>query len=460
MAHSTVRTPDVTVSVHIPHESKPRRSAIGTQTVVIIGLGYVGLPLALLAAKQSKKYRVVGIDIDKNRRQAIIDRNVPDLDEESEKILHKAEDFAVTASFEAVREADVVVVCVPTPVKQDPDTGTYMPDLSAVVGATEAIGARMKKGALYILESTVNPGTSDEILIPLLEQKTKYKVTRDFDYAHCPERINPGDPQWSVKTIPRVIGGASPESTKRASAFYASILNAPVAEMETIREAEAVKMVENSFRDINIAFVNELAMSFSKLGIDIEHVLDGAATKPFSFMRHSPGAGVGGHCIPVDPYYLIQYAAQNGFEHRFLSLARTINNNMPAFTIELLSDALIREKRKLAGTRIALLGLSYKPDISDLRESPALEIEHLLKSLDADVVTFDPHVLERSSAETLTEALDGAQAIILATAHKEFAALEPNLLKQFGISIVVDGRNFLAKEKFKNSGIQYVGIGR
>jgi len=247
----------------------------------------------------------------------------------------------------------------------------------------------------------------------------------------------------------------------RASEFYRSILDALVYEMGSLREAEAVKVVENSFRDINIAFVNELAMSFTKLNIDVMNVLEGASTKPFGFMMHSPGVGVGGHCNPVDPYYLIRYAHKNGFTHKFLSLARDINERMPDFTANLVETSLKEHDIDIDGAVVAVLGVSYKANISDLRESPSFELIHALKERGAIVRVFDPHTPEEySTVSSLEEALDGADACVVATAHREFSTLTPQMFIKQGVTTVIDGRNCLPKQKFVASGITYRGIGR
>ncbi|MGH7936418.1 MAG: nucleotide sugar dehydrogenase, partial [Chthoniobacterales bacterium] len=288
--------------------AKPAR--VSNETVAVVGLGYVGLPLSILA--HARGYAVRGIDIDAGKRAEIKSGSVPDLAEPFLEEL-RASPFPVSGQFAEIAAADIIVVCVPTPVDEE-----HNPDLSPVVSACERIAAFLRKGQLFILESTVHPGTCEEIIIPLLEKISGLRAGKDFGVAHCPERINPGDKYWPVQRIPRVVGATDVRALERAADFYRSILDALVYEMKNIREAEAVKVVENSFRDINIAFVNELAMSFSKLGIDVMNVIEGAATKPFSFMPHYPGCGVGGHCIPVDPYYLIRYAKQNGFSHEFL----------------------------------------------------------------------------------------------------------------------------------------------
>lgn len=230
--------------------------------------------------------------------------------------------------------------------------------------------------------------------------------------------------------------------------------------MASLREAEAVKVVENSFRDVNIAFVNELAMSFSRLKIDVVRVIEGAATKPFSFMAHFPGCGVGGHCIPVDPYYLIDYAKQNGFSHDFLKLARRINNYMPEYAVKQTRAGLSEKNISLNGAKVAVLGLAYKPEIDDCRESPSFEIIKQLKKSGAKVIAYDPFVLKKSTAKTLNQAVYGAKAVIIATAHEAFRKLTPKYFVKNKVRVVVDGRNCFDKKKFVQTGIIYKGIGR
>ncbi|HHH12379.1 MAG TPA: nucleotide sugar dehydrogenase, partial [Candidatus Moranbacteria bacterium] len=283
------------------------------QKVSVIGLGYVGLPLALRAAERG--YEVVGYDPDRDKVASINEGQSPFEDDFVSELLPK---YPIKASEkeDVLRESDIVLICVPTPVDE-----MQNPIYDYVVSAAAAAARNLRSGALVVLESTVNPGVSEEIVLPIFEKKG-LQVGRDFFLAHCPERINPGDPKWNVGNIPRVVGAFTEEGASRAVKFYRSIVDAPIKAMKSIREAEAVKVVENSFRDINIAFVNELAQSFDRLGIDIVDVIDGAATKPFAFLPHYPSCGVGGHCIPVDPYYLIEYAKKAGFDHRFMRAAR------------------------------------------------------------------------------------------------------------------------------------------
>jgi len=420
--------------------------------LVVVGLGYVGLPLCLLAEK--KGYKVIGIDKDETRVKLVRAHELPFTDEKIARELAKSY-IEATTDFRRIRQAAVVAICVPTPVYKD-----YRPDLRPVKSACRALAPYLQKGALVILESTVNPGVCEQVVKPLLERYSRLKAGRDFYLSHCPERINPGDKNWHVGNIPRVVGSLDEVGLQKTLNFYRLILGARIKPMKSLKEAEAVKIVENSFRDINIAFVNELAQSFENLGIDIVNVIDGAATKPFAFMPHYPGCGVGGHCIPVDPYYLIEFARQNGFYHDFLSLARRINNSMPEFTCAKLVEALNERKIAAKGARVAVLGLAYKSDVGDCRESPSFVIIESLKKTGAKVVTFDPFVTERSTAKNLDEALQGAAAAVVVTAHRVFKELSPEKFLAAGVQVVIDGRNCLDKEKFLAAGLNYKGIGR
>lgn len=416
--------------------------------VSVVGLGYVGLPLALLTAK--KGYEVIGIDLDHNKIKLINDHVDPLHDEYVSKHIVNST-LKASSDIDDIKDCELNIVCVPTPIKND-----YQPDLVPLKSAVSAIAPNIKIGSVLIIESTINPGVCEEIIIPIVEKLSGMKINEDFHVSHCPERINPGDKNWNVENIPRVLGSSGPKGLELTVKFYESIIDAPIKPMGSIKEAEACKVVENSFRDINIAFVNELAKSFTKLGINVKNVIDGAATKPFAFMPHYPGIGVGGHCIPVDPYYLIEYARGYGFEHEFLALARSINNSMPEFTVEQLMDGLNEAGLTIKGSRVALLGLSYKANVSDDRESPSYKVENLLRDKGADVATYDPYILEKSSAKSLSEALGNTDAVVLATNHMEFMETD---FSSSNLKVIVDGKNCLPHEKIRKSGIIYRGIG-
>lgn len=422
------------------------------QSITIIGLGYVGLPLAVLCAERG--YKTYGIALE-GKKIAMINRGISPIQDDPELVRMVArKGIRATKDSKVIRRSDVVIVCVPTPVDK-----LYNPDLGPIRSAAKRIATHMKKGQLVVVESTINPGVCEEVVLPILEKGGK-RVGKDFFLAHCPERINPGDPKWNVRNIPRVVGGVTPKCTKKAAAFYRTILDGHIREMKSIKEAEATKIVENSFRDINIAFVNELAKSFDKLGIDVYDVIQGASTKPFAFMAHYPSSGVGGHCIPVDPYYLIERAKQTGFDHRFLRLAREINNSMPAYVVNNLIRILNQLGLSLKQTTVGILGLSYKPDVADLRESPSLKILEYLEQFETHVEVYDPFFVERSTVSSLSQLLKKSTVVILATAHKEFHGLDATQLARHRVKVFIDGQNALDKRKVVQAGIRYKGIGR
>jgi len=347
------------------------------------------------------------------------------------------------------------IICVPTPVLDN-----YTPDLEPVKSAATTVSKHIRKGTYVIIESTINPGVCDEVVIPILEDKTGLSAGTDFDLAHCPERINPGDPKWNVYNIPRNIGSTSHEATKFLADFYRSFIDAEINEMPDLKTTEATKIIENTFRDINIAYVNELAKSFDVLGIDLLTVIKGASNKPFAFMPHYPSCGVGGHCIPVDPYYLIERAKQSGFDHKFLKIARDINNSMPEYTVDLLAKGLNKFEKPIKNTTVGLLGMSYKADVGDLRQSPSIDIKNILLEREANLEIFDMYFPGLSSCSSLEEILEKSFAVIIATDHKEFREITPDLLIKHGVKVIIDGKNCLNKEDFSDTGIFYKGIGR
>jgi len=426
------------------------------ETVVVMGLGYVGLPLALLSKQNG--YNVIGYDVHKDTVKKI-NQGVCPLKDDAEVVeLFKKNKFRATQSTKQIAKGDIVLICVPTPVDE-----SQQPIYDYVIDACENVAKNLKKGALVVLESTVNPGTSEEIIRPIFE-RAGHKIGKDVFIAHCPERIDPGKSSFSagyhIGNIPRVVGAFTKKGTKRAVAFYKSIIDAEIRPMKSIREAEAVKILENSFRDINIAFINEIAQGFDALNIDIIDVIEGAKTKPYAFMAHYPSCGVGGHCIPVDPYYLIEKARRTGFDHKFMRNARTVNNYMPQYTVERMQEALNAAKMPMNGTVIGVLGLAYKPNVDDVRESPSFKIIKHLAKYHAKVVTYDPHVPHQSDKKTLTAFLKKVDAIILATNHDEFVTMDLSLLKKHNIKAVVDGKNCLDSVAIKKMGIVYRGIGR
>lgn len=421
------------------------------QKICVIGLGYVGFPMAVLCS--AKGYEVIGFDTDKEKLKRI-DKGENIVNEKFlEEFLPKAK-IRTTANPKDLRGSDIFIIVVPTPVDEK-----YYPDLSHVISASEIVAKNMKRGVLVIIESTINPGVCEEVVRPIFE-KAGFNIGKDVFISHCPERINPGDPKWNITNIPRVVGSFEKKGLKKSVRFYKSVISAEIMPMKSIREAEATKIMENSFRDINIAFVNELAKSFDLMNIDIVEVIRGAATKPFAFMAHWPSRGVGGHCIPVDPYYLIEKAKENNFDHRFLRMARMINNGMPLYTVELLQSALNKAKLPFKKTKIGLLGVSYKANVGDLRESPALKIIEILKKNKAMFEVYDPYLPNYSTVGNLDEILKKSEAILIAVNHREFLKIPVKKFKKLKIKVIVDGMNCLDKEKIFAQGIIYKGIGR
>jgi nucleotide sugar dehydrogenase len=392
---------------------------------------------------------VVGIDTD-SEKLVKINNKISPIQDERVSVELKTTNLHTSNTFDVIKDRDIIILCVPTPVKKDKS-----PDYSYIVSACENISHYLAKDQLVIIESTINPGTTEEIIIPLLENGSNLIAGTDFYIAHVPERINPGDKKWHVGNIARVVGGLNSASLGKTKELYESIIDAAVYPLESIKEAEAVKIVENCYRDINIAFVNELAMSFSHLGINLPNVIRGASTKPFEFLPHYPGCGVGGHCIPVDPYYLIDYAKRHGFKHDLLMSARNINNNMPKFTVGELLESLEENGLNKNEVKVCLLGLTYKANIQDIRESPANEILKLLKEESIAVTIHDPFITH----DPLDKALNGAKAVIIATAHDEYTKLSPDYFIDKGIQVIIDGRNCLDYKSYKNSSLTYRGIG-
>jgi len=418
--------------------------------VCIIGMGYVGLPLAAVCAK--KGYKVTGYDLDKEKLNIIAQGKSPFYEEFLDDLLPNVK-INVTNDPKDIQHNDIYVICVPTPVDEK-----HNPIIKYVADASYTVSKNMDKGALVILESTVNPGVSEQVVKPIFE-RAGFTIGKDVFISHCPERVDPGNKQWNVTNLPRVVGSFDEEGLKKTVEFYKNITSGEIAEMDNIREAEATKILENSFRDINIAFVNEMAMSFAKIDIDITNVIRGASSK-FSFMPHYPGCGVGGHCIPVDPYYMIEKGKENNFEHKFLSAARKINDEMADYTVEMLQDRLNDVSKAVKGTKIGVLGISYKANIGDLRESPALRIIDKIKKIGADLMTFDPFVPQLSSEKTLADILSKSEALVVVTNHNEFKNIPIEDFVKNGVKVIIDGRNCLDKKAIRAAGIIYAGIGR
>jgi UDP-N-acetyl-D-glucosamine dehydrogenase len=354
-------------------------------SIGVIGLGYVGLPLIVEFAL--KGFRGIGFEVDEKKASEINAGGsyIVDVPGENVKKCVDAGKLSATTDFSKLSDCDVIIVCVPTPLRKTKD-----PDMSYIIAAGEQIQNYMRPGQLVILESTTYPGTTDEVLLPMFEEKG-FKLDEDFLLAFSPERVDPGNPQFQTHNIPKVVGGVTKDSTEIASMLYAEIVE-QVHSVSSARVAEACKLWENTFRAINIGMANEMARLCNALGIDTWEVVRAAATKPFGFMPFYPGPGIGGHCIPLDPHYLSWKARQHGFDSQFISLAEQVNSGMPAYVVKLVSTALNNEKKAVNGSKVLILGVAYKKDIDDMRESPALSIIDLLRARGAEVNYHDPFV--------------------------------------------------------------------
>jgi UDP-N-acetyl-D-glucosamine dehydrogenase len=350
-------------------------------------MGYVGLPLIVEFAKAG--FNTVGLEIDGAKVAGINAGNSHIVDVTAEALAQCVSSgrLHATTDFDRLSDCDVIVICVPTPLRKTKD-----PDMSFIISAGEEIRGRLRRGQLIILESTTYPGTTDEVLLPMFEE-SGLKIDEDFLLAFSPERVDPGNPEFQTHNIPKVVGGVSKDSTEVAALLYGQIVD-EVHPVSSARVAEACKLWENTFRAINIGMANEMARLCNTLGIDTWEVVKAAATKPFGFMPFYPGPGIGGHCIPLDPHYLSWKARQHGFDSQFISLAEQINSGMPAYVVKLVSTALNKEKKAVNGSKILVLGVAYKKDIDDMRESPALSIIDLLRSRGAQVSYHDPFVAE------------------------------------------------------------------
>ncbi len=354
--------------------------------IAIVGAGYVGVPLAQTFAEAGR--RVVLVDVSEER-VAQLNRGESYIEDVPSDTLKRLVENGLSAStdYDVLRDVDAILIALPTPLSKQRE-----PDLAIVLRATEMIGPRLKKGHLVVLESTTYPGTTREQLLPILERTSGLKAGEDFHLAYSPERVDPGNERWTTHNVPKVVGGITPACTTRAAELYGGAIET-IHEVSTPEAAELTKLLENIFRSVNIALVNELAQLCDRMGIDVWEVVDAAATKPFGYMRFSPGPGLGGHCIPIDPFYLTWKAREYGFYTEFIELAGKVNESMPYFCRSLVSQALNHAKeRSLKGARILVLGVAYKPDIGDMRESPALKLIALLQNAGADVAYHDPHV--------------------------------------------------------------------
>lgn len=403
--------------------------------VCVIGLGYVGLPLAVAFANAG--YQVTGIDTDIHRTSEINDGQSPVQDVSSVELQQvvKAGRLTATTDFSVLQDADTVSICVPTPLRKTKD-----PDISYIISVTGEICRHLHCGQLIVLESTTYPGTTDEVIQPTLEG-TGLKLGQDFCLAFSPERIDPGNSAYQLTNTPKIIGGVTPECVQSAKLLYEQII-ATVVTVSSCRAAEMVKLLENTFRAVNIGLVNEVALMCNRLNLDVWEIIEAASTKPFGFMPFYPGPGLGGHCIPLDPHYLAWKLRTLDYRVRFIELADDINTNMPHHVVTRVADGLNERRKSINGSRILVLGVAYKADTNDLRESPALEVIRLLQEKGGELYFHDPYITEVDVAglqytELSDQALNWADCVVITTNHSCFDY--PQVVEH--AQMIVDSRN-------------------
>jgi UDP-N-acetyl-D-glucosamine dehydrogenase len=429
--------------------------------IAVIGLGYVGLPLVTEFARTG--FKGIGFEVDQNKADQINQGSsyIGDVESTLVKELVVAQKLQATTDFAQLKDCDAIIICVPTPLRK-----TKEPDVSFILAAAEEIKQRLRRGQLVILESTTYPGTTDEVLLPMLEE-TGLKLDEDFLLAFSPERVDPGNPQFQTHNIPKVVGGVTSDSTEAAAFLYSHVVN-DVHSVSSARVAEAAKLLENTFRAVNIGMANEMARLCYALNIDTWEVIRAAATKPFGFMPFYPGPGIGGHCIPLDPHYLSWKARQHGFDSRFIGLAEEVNSRMPEHVVQLVADGLNDDRKAMNGARVLLLGVAYKKDIDDVRESPALSIIDRLRTKGCDVQYHDPFVdkvrfddahsqgngAPLSSVELTDQELKAADCVVIVTDHSQIDYRRVIELAQ----LVVDTRNALNGDLRKESSARIIRL--
>lgn len=427
----------------------------------VIGLGYVGLPLLVEFAANG--FRGIGFEVDENKARQINEgvSYIGDVPSERVKELVDADKLKATTDFAHLAECDAIIICVPTPLRK-----TKEPDVSYILAAAGEIQKRLRRGQIIVLESTTYPGTTDEVLLPIF-QDAGLTLGDDFLLAFSPERVDPGNPQFLTHNIPKVVGGVTPDSTEVAAKLYSQIVK-DVHAVTSARVAEAAKLLENTFRAVNIGMANEMARLCYALNIDTWEVIRAAATKPFGFMAFYPGPGIGGHCIPLDPHYLSWKARQHGFDSRFISLAEEVNSRMPEHVVQLVADGLNDERKAMNGSKVLLLGVAYKKDIDDVRESPALSIIDRLRAKGAEVRYHDPFVKEvrfddahtegggapLQSVPLTDEELSAADCVMIVTDHSEIDYKRVCSLTK----LVVDTRNALNGELRQESSARIIRL--
>ncbi len=415
-----------------------------TAVIAILGQGYVGLPLAAVFGEAG--YTVIGIDPDKRKIDALEQGQsyIGDVSSELVSKLVQGGKLRPTRDFATLAEADAVSICVPTPLRKTGD-----PDLTYIVSATEELKKYLHPGMVIVLESTTYPGTTRELLLEMLTEGSDLKVGEDFFLAFSPERVDPGREDWTTKNMPKVIGGITADCSDVAAAFYHGAID-NVVRVTSSEVAEMAKLLENTFRMVNIGLVNEMALMCERLGVDVWEVIDAAATKPFGFMKFTPGPGLGGHCIPIDPLYLSWKLKSLNYTARFIELASEINTNMPRHVVSRVQDLLNTQSKSLKGSKVLVLGAAYKPDIDDMRESPALDVIALLREKGSLVDYHDPHVphihhefdgWEMDSVPDLLKAVAAADIVVVVTNHKAYD-YEAILAKA---NLIFDARNAYGK---------------
>lgn len=408
----------------------------GSAVLGVVGLGYVGLPLAVEMGKAGHK--VVGLDVSTDKVEGVLAgrSHIPDVPTEEVADLVSRGLLTATTDFSRVAECDAVTICVPTPLNEHME-----PDVSFMVSAAESIAPHLKSPVLVTLESTTYPGTTEEVLRPILE-RDDLRVGHELFLAFSPERVDPGNPVYQTRNTPKVVGGVTPECLAHAVALYERFIDT-VIPVSTTRAAEMTKLLENIFRCVNIALVNELVMLCERMHINLWEVIDAAKTKPFGFMPFYPGPGLGGHCIPIDPYYLSWKAREFDFHTEFIELSGKVNEQMPYYTLHRLMAALNTQQKALSGSRVLMLGVAYKADIDDMRESPATKIAQMIVESGAELTYHDPYVPEfkgMKSAELTASAVADFDAVVLITGHRnvDYAMIVDNA------KLILDTRNALA----------------
>ena len=394
-----------------------------TAKIAILGLGYVGLPLAVVFGEAG--FQVTGVDPDKRKVNSLAEGKsyIPDVKTEIIAKLVKDGKFTATTDFSILKEMDAVSICVPTPLRKTGD-----PDMSFIISATEELAKYMHKGMVVVLESTTYPGTTRELLLPKLGKEHDLTIGEDWFLAFSPERVDPGREDWTTINTPKVLGGITEACGEVATAWYEGAIKT-VHHVSTAEAAEMAKLLENTFRMINIGLVNELAIMCERLGVDVWEVIDAAASKPFGFMKFTPGPGLGGHCIPIDPLYLSWKMKSFNYNARFIELASEINTNMPRYVVSRILEALNDRGKHLKGSKVLVLGVAYKPDIDDVRESPALDVIGLMRNKGAIVEYHDPYIpqvhheydgWQMDSVKDMMKSVKEADAVIIITNHKEY----------------------------------------